>query len=49
MRGKCQMVNVMHFLTQIISYEIFTDEVDWVEGEEDGGWGEVSTGLAGGE
>ena len=49
MRGKCQMVNVMDFLTHIISYEIFTEEVDCVEGEEDGGWGEVSTGLAGGE
>ena len=48
-RAKCQMVNLMHISTHITSYEIFTKEVDFVEGKEDGGWGEVSTGLAGGE
>ena len=49
MRGKCQMVNLMHISTHITSYEIFREEVDCVDGKEDGGWGEMSTGLAGGE
>ena len=36
MRGKCQMVNLMHISTHITSYEIFREEVDCVEGQEGG-------------
>ena len=49
MRGNCQTVNLMHISNPITSYGIFMEEVDCVEGEEDGRWGEVSTRVAGGE
>ena len=48
MRGKRQMVNLIHSSTHITSYEffLFRKEVDCVEEKEGGEWDEVSIGLA---